>query len=156
MTITYHCRLSATVLIVLTIFAAGCGGDKGPKSYRVEGTVTLNGTPVDGAAVSFVPDDNTGSSAGGKTDASGKFTLMTSFGTEGAAAGTYSVVITKREAVRTGNKTTSTDENGKEIMVDEMTAKDVLPKDYASVQKTPFKSVTVEAKSSNKFDFDLK
>jgi len=155
MTVIYHCRLSAIVLIVFAVFAAGCNDGK-PKSYRVEGTVTLNGTPVEGAAVAFVPDDSTGSSAGGKTDASGKYTLMTSFGTEGAAAGTYSVVISKREAVRTGNKTTSTDADGNEIMVDEMTAKEVLPADYATAKKTPLKSVTVEAKSLNTHDFDLK
>lgn len=156
MTIIYYRYFSTMMLITLVAFMAGCGGSSGPKTYLVEGTVTHNGTPVEGASVSFVPSDSSGTSAGGRTDASGKYTLMASSGAVGAAPGIYAVTISKREGVATGKKVPTTDENGQEIMVDEMVAKETLPADYASSQKTPLKAITVEAKSPNTHDFDLK
>lgn len=46
---------------VLVVFAIGCGGsDVGPARYAVEGTVTLDGTPVDRAEISFIPDTSAG------------------------------------------------------------------------------------------------
>lgn len=46
------------------------------KTQPVEGTVTLDGKPVEGATVTFVPVvEGQGASATGITDASGKFTL---------------------------------------------------------------------------------
>ena len=156
MTQTFHRSFSTITLFVFVALMAGCGGSSGPKTYRVEGTVTHNGSPVEGASVSFVPTDGSGSSAGGRTDASGKYTLMTSFGAVGASPGTYNVTLSKKEAVRTGKKIPSSDENGQEVMVDETVAKETLPKDYSSAQSTPLKDITVEAKSPNTFDFDLK
>ena len=155
MTQTYHHFFSTIVLLVLIPFIAGCGGSSGPKTYRVEGTVTHNGAPVEWASVAFQPDDSTGTSAGGRTDASGKYTLMASFGGEGTTPGTYTVTLSKTEAVSTGKKIPEADEEGRERMVDEKVMKEVLPTQYASVDKTPFKGITVEAKSPNTLDFKL-
>jgi hypothetical protein len=78
----------------------GCGADTNKLEgvVPVSGTVTQNGTPLEGAAVSFAPAGG-GRSASGKTDAAGKFTLTTLNPGDGAMPGEYKVTITKKEMV---------------------------------------------------------
>ena len=104
MTITYHHYFSAIVLFVLVVFAAGCSGNKGPKTYSVEGTVTHNGAPIEGASVAFYAADGNGIGAGANTDSSGKYRLQTAAGAPGTTAGTYTVTVSKRTSVPTGKK----------------------------------------------------
>jgi len=80
--------LGTLALGVLLIVATGCG----QKYVPLNGVVTLDGTPVAGATVTFVTED--GKSAAGLTDASGNFTLS-SAGESGLLPGTYKVVVTK-------------------------------------------------------------
>ena len=81
----------AVVAVVLVL--AGCGGgSKRPKLYPATGTVTLDGKPLADATVSFVPA--VGPPSDGKTDASGKFTIMTS-GQPGAPFGPNKVTVSK-------------------------------------------------------------
>jgi hypothetical protein len=60
----------------------------------VNGVVTLDGTPVEGATVDFVSDD--GKSYSGFTDAGGNFTLNGPDQKSGVPAGTYKVTVTKQ------------------------------------------------------------
>lgn len=77
----------------LLLVAGGCGsGDMVP----VEGVVTLDGQPLEGAAVSFVPDQK-GRPAQGETDAAGKFTLSTAAAGDGVVPGKYKVGVSKME-----------------------------------------------------------
>jgi len=152
---TINHPITAILLIALVAFVSGCGGSSGPQTYRVEGTVTYEGAPVEGADVAFEPTDSTGTSAGGRTDSRGKYTLMASFGGTGTTPGTYTVTITKRDVVATGRKVPVTDEGGQEVMIDEMVRKDMLPEQYGSSARTPLKGITVEAKKLNEFDFTL-
>ena len=155
MTLAYH-HFTTFALLVLIIFVAGCGGSQGPKTYIVEGTVTLKGTPVEGATLSFTPNESTGTNSGGTTDANGKYKLQTSYGAEGAVAGTYTVTLSKSEILLTGNKTRSiNEETGAEEVFDEKIRKETLPEKYTSARNTPFKDMTVEAKSPNTIDFPL-
>jgi hypothetical protein len=55
----------------------GCGGEQG--TAKVSGVVTLNGQPVDGAAVGFIGREGA-RLATAQTDASGKFTLYAALG----------------------------------------------------------------------------
>ena len=97
--------LLASLLFVLA-FLPGCG-KRGPKVYHVEGIVTVDGEPVEGANVSFVPKQASGADdlsgpllAGGATDANGKYTLSTSRGSAiggGTTAGDYKVTIVKKK-----------------------------------------------------------
>jgi hypothetical protein len=83
-------KVLALGLMVGLTAGIGCGG----RMSTVEGKVTLDGTPVEGASVSFVPEDAKGQPANGITDASGTFTLKT--GTKsGVAPGNYKVVVVK-------------------------------------------------------------
>jgi hypothetical protein len=74
----------------------GCSA--GSPTEKVSGIVTLDGAPVEAAAVTFVPDDPaTGKSAAGITDKDGKFTLTTNVGGDGALPGSYKIQVTKYE-----------------------------------------------------------
>src|SRR5579859_1143365 len=79
-------------LIGLALAGAGCGG-RG--TVKVNGTVTLDGKPVVGALVSFVPRDlGSGRLANGRTDANGAFDLTTFRTGDGAVPGPYKITVT--------------------------------------------------------------
>lgn len=80
-------------------FIAGCGSDM-PSTVPVTGTVTMDGSPVEGATVNFLSEEGA-RTASGRTDASGKFTLKTIVGTDsadGAVVGRHQVAVVKTES----------------------------------------------------------
>src|SRR5262245_38358181 len=81
--------LSAGLGVVLLV-VAGCGGDS---PVAVRGTVTPDGTPVEGATVLFLPEGGTGRQATGLTGADGSFQLTTLSTNDGALRGKYKVVV---------------------------------------------------------------
>ena len=82
----------AVVMALGAVGLAGCGGSTMPKIYPATGTVTWKGEPLADATVSFVP--SAGAPSDGKTDAQGKFTIMTN-GMPGARAGACKVTVSK-------------------------------------------------------------
>jgi hypothetical protein len=86
-----------TVVVLLT--TAGCGAkadSKMPGLVPVTGTITMDGKPLAGAAVSFVGTGTTQTiGAAGITDDTGKYELAVATGDKGAAAGDYKVVVNK-------------------------------------------------------------
>jgi hypothetical protein len=90
---------SCLVLAALVLLLGGC--ESGPKAVPVSGNVTLDGKPLPGATVQFVPvaaPDGKAPppSAIGTTDQTGRYSLVfnTNGNTTGAAAGKYRVMIT--------------------------------------------------------------
>lgn len=82
-------------LAVLTLVAfAGCGASN-PPTFPVSGTVTLDGKPVAGAAILFIPFDGTGQPASAQSDANGNYKLTTFTADDGAMAGNYKIKVTK-------------------------------------------------------------
>ena len=79
----------------LVLAASGCGR-KG-KPIPVRGTVTLDGQPVVGAAVNFIPEGGNGVPAYAETKEDGVFELTTYTLGDGAMAGDYAVTITWEE-----------------------------------------------------------
>lgn len=75
----------------------GCG-DSGPRLVSVTGTVSLNGQPLEGAALAFEPVPTAPNSevrpGEAVTDAAGKYEVSTSL-KSGLAAGKYRVIVTK-------------------------------------------------------------
>ena len=90
-----HCAAALAMVVGLT----GCGQQGGPKVNYVEGVVTLDGTPLEGATVGFSPADTAkGVGAVGTTGAGGVFKLTAVQGGKpdgGAVAGEYSVTFQK-------------------------------------------------------------
>jgi hypothetical protein len=80
--------------LALAVAGVSCGG--GPKLHTVKGTVKLDGEPVPGATVTFIPDttkSSGGRQATGVTDDSGAFRLETFKPGDGAMAGEYKVAV---------------------------------------------------------------
>ncbi|WP_437202287.1 hypothetical protein [Planctomicrobium sp. SH664] len=74
--------------------AAGCGGHKDrPELGKVQGTVTLDGTPLPGVLVAFYPE--TGRCSGGYTDDKGHYELVYLRDVKGAKLGVHRVMITE-------------------------------------------------------------
>ncbi len=154
--------LSLTVLI-------GCGSSSGlPRTYKVAGTVTQNGTPVEGAMVTFLNSEGK-KDAVGSTNAKGEFKLSTYGPGDGALPGSYKVTISKLDrpaappastpppgVIASGEisdayvpPTNSPAGNKKEAG-----PKNLLPAKYASDQTSGLVA-TVAQNDQNKFDFEL-
>ena len=82
-------------LASLSLFT-GCG-DPGIGAVPVTGTITVDGTPMEGAMVVFNPVDGT-RAASGRTDAEGKSSLPPEINGDGALPGEYKISVTKHLA----------------------------------------------------------
>lgn len=82
------CSLALASVLLLV----GCGGGSDlPELGEVTGVVTLDGQPVSGAQVQFIPQSGRPSS--GETDASGKYELHYTADVAGAVLGSHTVKI---------------------------------------------------------------
>lgn len=136
------------VLIVVSVLAVclagviGCGKGR-PGTVRVTGVVTLDGSPVEGASVTFYPAEG-GRPASGTTDAQGKFTLTTFESGDGAPPGNYNVTVIKMA----GGKATADEQagSGEEALMgaEDTEGVSLLPAKYGNV-KTSGLSVEVKA-----------
>jgi hypothetical protein len=90
----------------LVSLSLGCGNSSGPTLGTVTGLITVNGEPLTGANVIFVPKDN-GSPSYGATDEEGVYRLMFNQHRAGAELGQHSVLIEYPEP--------ETDDSGKRI-----------------------------------------
>ena len=91
MTRTTHVVLGLTATLLVCLLLAGC--DTGPALAPVEGTVTLDGTAVQGAEVEFQPTAEGGSPSVGITDANGHYELSFTMKEKGALPGEHVVRI---------------------------------------------------------------
>jgi hypothetical protein len=156
-------KILALGLMVGLVTAVGCGARISP----VEGVVTLDGKAVEGATVSFVPDDAKGKEANGLTDSSGHFTLKTGK-KDGAQPGTYKVVVTKTEGIQGGSPETmkpGSPEYAKAMtkgvgkggrgpggMAGGSGPKSLLPGKYASAKDTPLTCTVPPTEKPVKFE----
>jgi hypothetical protein len=112
----------------------------------VTGKVTLDGKPVAGASVRFIPMDDPNEPLGAvsiaETDAQGHFRLSTSDDRPGAVVGHHAVQISTLKARRVPN-TEST----------EIISPEKIPERYNTQTQLQF---TVPEQGTDKADFDLK
>jgi len=156
-------RGCSLALLLATFTLTGCGGDTDPGRqpvFPVTGTVTMHGAPLGGATVAFAPQAGQ-PTAVGKTDAEGKFTLTTYAYGDGAAAGSFRVVISKTIAgppsgeIDAGDHEASEEAAGAHDAANDENGgagAEMVPPQYASSADTPF---TVEVKTSGENDFPL-
>jgi hypothetical protein len=90
-------NLAVSILVTVGIVLTGCSNSSRPPTYPVTGTVTLQGKPVAGAAITFVPTGEEGDAASAITDSEGKYALTTWQAGDGARPGEYRVKVSKQE-----------------------------------------------------------
>jgi hypothetical protein len=146
-------RAVLAVLAVLAIAAGGCG-KPASGGKPVTGQVTFNGTPIQGASITFVP--STGGAPGfAMTDAEGKYTARSSQG-EGLPPGSYQVTVMKTDAPPP--QSTVSDQDAGYVPPDPdappTVIKDLLPAKYKDVQTSGL-TAEVKADGKNEFNFPL-
>ena len=155
-------RCIAVFLVVFAVFFSGCGPGGIPVNY-VEGTVTLNGTPLADAVVSFSPvQGGTGKAAVGTTDDKGVFKLTAAESSNiggGTAPGEYLVSITKpTESAVVDPEAWKTDPNYGKASSDSPTKvteiKSEVPADYW-VANTSGLTASVKSGSNTGIKFEL-
>lgn len=153
-------KLAASLGILSLALLSGCGD--GVDTHPVSGTITLDGTPIQGASVTFQPvEGGTGMPAVGTTDANGKYQLTDMRSDDvgsGAEAGEYRVGVLWYKP--TGEDTSSaTGDSTGESVGDEQSRQGVtgpealLPAKYQN-PKTSELTTTVTA-GKNTIDFEL-
>jgi hypothetical protein len=154
--------LSCFLLLVLFFAVAvfiGCSPKADFPIEMVEGIITLDGNPVDGATVGFSPaDGTTGKPAVGRTDASGKYVLTASQGGQfgkGTAAGRYNVSVSKSKPERelTGAELKKADETG---VMPNIAIIDIVPKKYGDPKNSGLKADVKKRKNNFNFELDSK
>lgn len=136
--------------------SGGGGGGGDPNGKVVTGTVTYNGSPVEGANVTFM---SANASAFGLTDAAGKYQLTTATG-EKVSLGDYQVSIVKKESAAGADAGGDEPFNEETYVPPDPDAppppepKDLLPARYADATTSEL-SATVTADGENNFDFTL-
>jgi hypothetical protein len=102
---------AAFLLCLALCFVAGCGSTD-PQTVPVQGVVTLDGQPVEGATVVLMSGiQGSGNAARAVTKADGTFTLTTFKDDDGARPGRYKAIVKKT---------------------------DLLPARYGALESTPF------------------
>lgn len=128
--------LLSSLVVCLTV---GCGGPSGPELTSVSGTVRLDGAPLPGADILFIPEN--GSPSSGATDENGQYYLRYSVSRDGAMLGKHRVRISTYRAAHLdaeGNRVPGSPEK--------------LPPEYNRDS-----TLTKEVKPGrNTLDFDLK
>jgi hypothetical protein len=81
---------------LIALAALGCGDGK---PVRVQGKVTLDGAPLDGATVTFMSSGDSMRPATGYTDQAGVFHLTSFKKDDGAFPGEYRVLVTKIQSI---------------------------------------------------------
>jgi hypothetical protein len=143
---------SATALLVVP---ACSSGPERPPTIKVTGKVTMNGTPVPGATVSFQPTPPGGRAAVGITDDAGRYTLTTFSGGDGAVAGDYAVTVNKTETVAaTSSASANSDEYvPPEGLKEPPPAKSLIPPRFGNARESGLRATV--GGGSGSFDFEL-
>jgi hypothetical protein len=128
------------VVALLGVVVAGCGGRTSP----VQGVIRLEGAPVAGATVLFMPDGQQGGRpASGFTSADGVFHLTTYRQDDGAVPGNYRVLVQKTEAEKdqtTAERSALERARAKyEEKSVQRARKPSLPETYARFESTPLR-----------------
>ena len=80
--------------LLIPLLLMGCGGEDRPPLAKASGIVKLDGAPVEGATVTYLPVDG-GRPGTGQTDAQGRYTIKTFEDAEGAIVGDHKVAVMK-------------------------------------------------------------
>lgn len=135
-----HVR-GCVLLGVLAAMAAVTGCGKSDGLVPVSGTVTLDGSPLEKAVVTFHPQAGAkGNGSGATTDAAGKFTLMSPQGKKGILPGEYAVTVSRRELTPKAEKMVAEMQaQGQAPALTDSDSKEALPLPYTKPETSPLK-----------------
>ncbi len=166
MKINKYC-LVVLALCVLTSSFVGCGAKgSGSRSGLVAaaGVVKYNGAPVEDAVIEFRSAEGVENSlAAGRTDAEGKFTLMTDRPNDGALPGKYKVTVKKevekvdgltREEYMAQHASEGNEKSDVAFPKDRIVVEQLLPVQYIDPENTPLE-IEIPAKGNKKIAIDL-
>jgi hypothetical protein len=141
---------------MLAGLAAGCaGGSDEPALVPVEGTVSFNDKPLEGATISFVPDEANAASTPGAdlTGPDGSFKAMHR-NRPGLAPGKYKVLVTKSGS---DSKKPIPEALQKDSYMTKLAGldKEEAPSLYADLKKTPL-TLDVSAQGEKGIHFPIK
>ena len=143
--------------VIVAMSGCGSGDDGGPHRVRVDVTVTHNGSPVEAAHVTFVPNGES-QAAYGITDAKGVARLSTLGENDGAIPGDYRVMVRKTETEGPETGVASGDPGAMPANAASLGAavtRNLLPEKYSAIGTTDLEA-TVTDEGKNEFTFDLK
>lgn len=148
-------RLAWSVLGTMLALSLGCSGGGGdrPKVVPVTGVVLHNGSPVEGAVVTF-RDEGQAKPAVGTTDSSGRFELTSYEPGDGAAPGKYVVTIAKIVGGGPDQSDTSMEAAAERENVTPAEPEHLLPQRYASPLQSGLEETVTEG-GPNDFKFEL-
>lgn len=142
--------------LLLSVVTLGCSSDDKAGVHPTvpgSGTIQLDGQPLAGAAVTFIPTGSTGGEESqGVTDDAGRYTLKTLHGVDGVAVGTHRVVVSKM--VNADGSDLKLDPDTPLVTAVADGAKELIPSRYHSMEKSEL-SATVPAEGGE-FNFSLK
>jgi len=120
---------------------SGCSSESSIAGPEVTGNVAVNGEPVNGGTVLFLPQGAKRSGGSGIIDEDGNFSVRTSAVESGLVPGTYNVVILAPDPV--------------EVEEGSVPPPYPVPKRYQD-EENPMLDATVTKEGPNEFEFDLK
>jgi len=121
----------------------------------VEGIVTLDGVPVEGAELIFYPvDHETGEGASGRTDEKGYYRISSARGApdKGTTAGEYAVTISQYISKVLDEPII---DYANDVVITYI-AKEYLPLAYTDIKYSPLKVTVVTGKNEINFELDSK
>lgn len=128
-------RMLLMVLSIAIYSLTGCGSSGG--EVEATGVVLMDGNPLDGALVRFIPAEGTkGAGGAGNTDSSGKFTISSPQGLKKILPGKYKVVVSKTNVRQP--------KEGEKMVLIDSDIKELLPPIYSNQDRTIL-SYTVES-----------
>lgn len=142
-------RPNLVLMLLISLSMPGCGKPTGPETGAVSGVVLLDGQPLSGATIRFIPQVE-GSMTSGRTslavtDAEGRYELEYSASKSGAMIGSHLVKISTQ-------RTAGEDEEGNPLPPVE----EKVPVEY-NIEAAKNSEMTKEVKAgSNEINFDLK
>lgn len=125
----------------------GCGGDTRPRIVPVTGTVLLDGQPLEGAAISFIPESSSPKGYArpsmATTDQSGQFTPETYQPGDGLPVGKFKMIVRKQQYLTMQGQVIP--ESSEAPLPKTYQLRWIVPKMYSLAETTP---LTVEVTSS--------
>ncbi|MFO0908471.1 MAG: carboxypeptidase-like regulatory domain-containing protein [Isosphaeraceae bacterium] len=123
-----------------------------PRLIPVGGHVRLDGKPLEGAIVIFLPSFSEGTHSTGETNAKGEYSLSTIYG-PGSSVGDYRVAISLIISPD-GKPVSQAQRSGNVVPPELLRGREIIPPRYSDLSKTEFHATILPSGPSN-FDFDL-